>query len=155
MSMLIVYDEHTGGRLRFAFVNKYKNAILLLSWWRLRITQWTKRHKVQTVQRTYKINYKYSFSVLVIRALLQTYLAFDFCVAAVTTNLTPEGPAVRPHKRPDFPLKRHAEKKWRGAMKFHFSEIESYRLFHAVCQFSASDSNSNYPFAPQLQVASA
>ena len=44
---------------------------------------------------------------------------------------------------------------WRHGNLILTPEIGSYRLSDAVCKFSASDSDSNYPFAPLLQLASA
>jgi hypothetical protein len=35
---------------------------------------------------------------------------FEFSIFESSAGLTPEGPAVWPHKQPDFPLKRHAGK---------------------------------------------
>jgi hypothetical protein len=44
---------------------------------------------------------------------------------------------------------------WRRAMKFNFLDgnrfVWTSRLLHAAYQFSASESDSNYPFAPLLQ----
>ena len=44
---------------------------------------------------------------------------------------------------------------WRHGNLILTPEIGLYRLSDAACKFSASDSDSNYPFAPLLQLASA
>jgi hypothetical protein len=44
---------------------------------------------------------------------------------------------------------------WRNENLIFSTEIGSYGLLHAAYQFSASESDSNYPFAPLLQVGPA